>query len=389
MHKSFIELTEFIKSLYPDQNPVPLHAPVFLGNEKKYLSDCIDSTFVSYVGKYVTRFEGMIAEYTGAKYAVAVVNGTAALQIALQVANVQNGEEVITQALTFVATANAITHAGGKPVFIDVDSDTMGMSPKALEEWLSSHVMRDKGNGFPINKQTKRRISAIVPMHTFGHPCRIIELREIADFYNIPLIEDSAESLGSSFEGQFTGTFGLAGILSFNGNKTITTGGGGMILTNDELFAKRAKHITTTAKITHRWEFDHDQIGWNYRLPNVNSAIGVAQMERIHQYLADKRETAKLYLHACSDLGIAFIDEPQKSVSNYWLNAILLDSVEERDLFLQHSNDSGVITRPVWKLMSELEMFKDCQHGCLERSVYIRDRLVNLPSGVKPIISSN
>ena len=381
-------LISLIKEMYSGQTPIPLHSPVFHGNEKKYLSDCIDSTFVSYVGKYVTQFEGMVAEYTGAKYAVAVVNGTVALQIALQVANVQHGDEVITQALTFVATANAIAHAGGKPVFIDVDLDTLGMSPNALEEWLSSHVTRDKATGFPINKETKRKISAIVPMHTFGHPCRIIELKEIADFYDIPVIEDSAESLGSTFEGQFTGTFGLAGILSFNGNKTITTGGGGMILTNDESFAKHAKHITTTAKIIHRWEFDHDQIGWNYRLPNVNSAIGVAQMERIHQYLADKRETAKSYSHACSDLGIVSIDEPPKSVSNYWLNAILLDSIEERDLFLQYSNDSGVITRPVWKLMSELEMFKGCQHGCLERSIYIRDRLVNLPSGVKATISS-
>jgi len=379
-----MSLVNFIKTLYPDQNPIPLHAPVFKGNEKQYILDCIDTTFVSYVGKYVTQFEEMTAKFTGAKYAVAVVNGTAALQITLQLAGVQRGDEVITQALTFAATANAIAHTGAEPVFVDVDEDTMGMSPAALGAWLEKNTeMRPvKGQAKPFNLSTSKPISAIVPMHTFGHPCRIDEIKAIADEYHIPIIEDAAESLGSYYKGQHTGTFGLAGILSYNGNKTITTGGGGMIITNNKDFAKRAKHITTTAKVPHAWEYYHDEVGYNFRLTNVNAAIGVAQMEKIDDYLANKRETAEKYGEFCKHNGIEFIREPEDSRSNYWLSAILLKNRKERDAFLEYSNANGVMTRPVWRLMNKLDMYKHCQHDDLTNSRWLEDRVVNIPSSV-------
>lgn len=379
------KLTQFIKTLYPHENPVPLHAPVFMGNEKKYILDCIDTTFVSYVGKYVTQFEEMTAQYTGAKYAVAVVNGTAALQIALQLSGVKRGDEVITQALTFVATANAIAHAGAEPVFVDVDKDTLGMSPCTLHKWLDKNVVMQSIDGMiqPISTSTHQRIAAIVPMHTFGHPCRIDEIKKIADEYHIPLIEDSAESLGSFYKGQHTGTFGLAGILSYNGNKTITTGGGGMIITNDEDFAKRVKHITTTAKVPHPWEYYHDEVGYNYRLTNVSAAIGVAQMEKIEEYLANKRETAEKYVTFCVENDIEFIQEPQDSQSNYWLNALILENRNERDKFLKYTNKNGIMTRPIWTLMNKLEMFKDCQTDSLENAKWLEDRVVNIPSSVR------
>lgn len=377
------KLVEFIKSLYPGTNPVQLHAPVFRGNEKKYLLDCIDSTFVSYLGKYVTKFEEMTAQFTGARYAIAVVNGTAALQVALQIAGVKPGDEVITQALTFGATASAIVHAGAQPVFIDVDRDTMGMSPQKLEDWLKTNAATTSQSDAVIDQATGRPIAAIVPMHTFGHPCRIDEIKAIADKYSIPLIEDSAESLGSYYKGKHTGTFGLAGILSYNGNKTITTGGGGMIITNDEKFAARARHITTTAKVPHRWEYVHDEAGYNYRMTNVNAAIGVAQMEKITEYLQNKRETAEQYGQFCRVNGIGFITEPKDAVSNYWLNAITMENREERDAFLEFSNDNGVMTRPLWRLMNKLEMYKNSPHDDLTNSQWLEDRIVNIPSGVR------
>ncbi|MBE0539218.1 MAG: LegC family aminotransferase, partial [Ignavibacterium sp.] len=374
MINKFQEIIEFIKSLYPNQNPVPLHAPVFLGKEKEYLQDCIDSTYVSYVGKYVNRFEEMTAEYTGAKYAIAVVNGTAALQIALQLAGVKYGDEVITQPLTFVATANAISHCGAKPVFVDVDPDRMGMSPEKLNDWLAKNIKLDKLTGKPYNHTTIKPVSAIVPVHTFGHPCRIDEIVEVANKYNIPVIEDAAESLGSWYapreirsidksieqskmisRGKHTGTFGLAGILSYNGNKTITTGGGGMIITDDEKLAKKAKHITTTAKVPHKWEYIHDEIGYNYRLTNVNAALGVAQMEYFDKIIQNKRETAELYKNFFSNKTITFFAEPQISTSNYWLNVIQFKKRSERDSFLEFSNENGVMTRPVWHLMNKLK----------------------------------
>ena len=383
---NYQDIVDFIKSLYPDQNPVPLHAPVFLGNEKKFLLDCIDSTFVSYVGKYVTQFEEITASYTGSKYAVAIVNGTAALQIALQIAGVEHGDEVITQPLTFVATANAISHCGAKPVFIDVDLDTMGMSPDKLEDWLKQNTKPSKLTqpfSKPINTSTNQPISAIVPMHTFGFPCRINEIIEVANKYNIPVIEDAAESLGSSVSGRHTGTFGLAGILSYNGNKTITTGGGGMIITDNEEFAKKARHLSTTAKVPHRWEYVHDETAFNYRLTNVNAAIGVAQMENLSLILENKRQTALEYKNFFSTSALNFMNEPKNTISNYWLNCVQLKDRGERDKFLEITNSNGIMTRPIWCLMNKLEMYKNCQTGNLDNSEWFEERVVNIPSGVR------
>lgn len=380
MYKSTID---FIKSLYPNQNPVPLHAPVFRGNEKEYLIDCIDSTFVSYVGKYVIKFEEITAKFTGAKYAVAVVNGTAALQIALQVAGVEQGDEVITQPLTFVATANAISLCGAKPVFIDVDLDTMGMSPEKLNDWLLKNTLFNSSINKQINISTNKPITCIVPMHTFGFSCRIEEIIEIANRYNIPVIEDAAESLGSFFKGRHTGTFGLAGILSYNGNKTITTGGGGMIVTNNEEYAKKARHITTTAKLPHKYEYIHDEVAYNYRLTNINAALGVAQMEQIDKYISNKRETACLYKEFFKDTEIKFFNEPKGTKSNFWLNSILFDGYEERNNFLEFTNENGIMTRPIWRMMNKLEMYKNCQVGNLNNTEWLADRIVNIPSGIR------
>ncbi len=379
MFNKFIEL---VKSLYPGMDPIPLHAPVFMGKEKEYLNECIDSTYVSYVGKYVTKFEEMTAEYVGAKYAIAMVNGTAALQIALQIAGVQSYDEVITQPLTFVATANAIAHTAAMPVFIDVDLDTMGMSPDKLADWLKSNTKFSK-NLDCINKITNKRISAIVPMHTFGHPCRIDEIIDIGSKYNIPVIEDSAESLGSFYKGKHTGTFGLAGILSYNGNKTITTGGGGMIITNDEDFAKKAKHITTTGKIPHKWDYVHDVIAYNYRLTNINAAIGVAQMELFDKYLINKRETSNIYRNFFKDSEINYFNEPLNSSSNYWLNAIILKGKEEKDAFLTYTHDNNIMTRPIWRLMSKLGMYNLCQTSNLDNANWLEERVVNIPSSYR------
>lgn len=354
-----------------------------MGKEKEYLLDCIDSTFVSYVGKYVGKFEEMTAAFTGSHYAIAVVNGTAALQIALKIAGVEYGDEVITQPLTFAATANAIAHNGAIPVFIDVDGDTMGLSPQKLEEWLNDNVTIDAVTGATKNKRTGNNISAIVPMHTFGFPCRIVEIVEVAEKFGIPVIEDSAESLGSYVKGKHTGTFGLAGILSYNGNKTITTGGGGMIITNDEKFAQTAKHITTTAKVPHRWEYIHDQVGYNFRLTNVLAALGVAQMEMTETILENKRDTALKYKKFCDNQNIAFISEAEGTTANYWLNCIKLEDRIKRDEFLEHTNSHGVMTRPIWRLMNKLEMFQSCQISDLSNSQFLEDRIVNIPSGYR------
>jgi len=373
---------EFIRSLYKSNDFIALHEPVFLGNEKNYLNECIDSTFVSSVGKFVDRFEEMVAEFIGSKYAIATVNGTSALHIALKLVGVDEQSEVITQPLTFVATCNAISYCNAKPVFVDVDRDTLGMSPDSLETFLKTHTIMQ--NGICINKTTKRKIGAVVPMHTFGHPCRIEEIDQICKKYNIPLVEDAAESLGSYYKGKHTGTFGKVSCFSFNGNKTITTGGGGMIVADDEAIAKRAKHITTTAKIAHPYEYIHDEIGYNYRLPNLNAALGCAQMERLEEILTNKRETAKSYQKEFSNkTEITFITEPKNSKSNYWLNAIILKNSKERDLFLKESNESGVMTRPIWRLMNRLEMFKDCQSMPLSNAEWLEERVVNIPSGYR------
>ncbi len=390
MH-DFFPIIDYIKQLYPNQIPVQLHTPTFNGNEKKYLNECIDTTFVSSVGKFVDRIEKDIAEYTGAKYAVATVNGTAALHIALMLAGVKPCDEVITQPLTFIATANAISYCGAKPIFIDVDKDTMGLSPNALKCFLENHTNWDESTNQQINKSTNQPISACVPMHTFGHPCRINEITEICDKYGIPVVEDAAESIGSIFNGKHTGTFGKLGVLSFNGNKTITCGGGGMIITDDEKLAKTAKHITTTAKIPHEWEYRHDMIGYNYRMPNINAALACAQLEQIDEFIKNKRETAEKYKKYFSTLTSTststststFFSEPPHSFSNYWLNSIILEDRNERDEFLKYSNDNGVMTRPIWTLMNKLEMFKDCQTGELKNANWLEDRVVNIPSSVR------
>ncbi|MCX7698788.1 MAG: LegC family aminotransferase, partial [Candidatus Goldbacteria bacterium] len=337
MPDKFIDIINFIKKLYKNSEKIPLHEPCFIGNEKKYLCDCIDSTFVSYIGKYVTLFEEAIKKFTGTKYAVAVSSGTVALHIALIVAGVKPGDEILTQPLTFVATANAISHAGAVPFFIDCERSTLGMSPEKLRDFLKKEVELRR-DGYSYNIRTGARIFACVPVHVFGHPVRIDDILKLCEPYNIIVIEDAAESLGSYYKEKHTGTFGKVGILSFNGNKIVTTGGGGMIITDDENVAYKARHLTTTAKVPHKWEFIHDEIGYNYRMPNVNAAIGVAQMEKITEFLENKRETAKKYEEFCKEHEILFVSEPEGARSNYWLNAIILKDREERDAFLEYSN---------------------------------------------------
>jgi len=377
----FQDAIEFIQSAFNTKEFIPLHEPRFVGNEKKYLNECIDSTFVSSVGKFVDRFEELMVEYTGAKYAIAAVNGTFALHIALILAGVRKDDEVITQPLTFIATCNAISYCGANAVFVDVDKDTLGMSPDALRTFLYSNV--DLKNGECINKISGKTIKACVPMHTFGHPCRIDEIKEICAEYQIALVEDAAESLGSCFKGRHTGTFGKVGAISFNGNKIITSGGGGCIITDDEALAKKAKHITTTAKIPHRWEFKHDMIGYNYRMPNLNAALLIAQFENLELFLANKRELALLYRDFFVVNGITFAVEPKESRSNYWLNAIVLKDKAERDTFLDETNTGGVMTRPIWTLMNKLEMFRNNQCGNLDNALWLEERVVNLPSSVR------
>lgn len=379
MYQSVIK---FIHSLYPAEEFVPLHAATFSGNEKKYLNECIDTTYVSSVGAFVTRFEEMVAEYTGAKKAVVCVSGTNALHMALMLVGVERGDEVITQSLTFIATANAISYSGAVPVFVDVDLDTMGLSPKKMGEWLEQNGEMRGGECF--NKTTNRRIKACVPMHTFGHPVHLDELVALCEKWNIELVEDAAESLGSYYKGKHTGTFGKIGILSFNGNKTITTGGGGMLLFNDEQLAAHAKHITTQAKVPHRWEFKHDHIGYNYRMPNINAALGCAQMELLPEYIESKRATAAAYKDFfASQSDIEFFTEPANCKSNYWLNVVILPSHQKQIEFLTETNDNKVMTRPIWELMNRLPMFESAQCGDLTNSECLADRVVNIPSSVK------
>ena len=378
----FKKVTDFIHDLYGAQDFVPLAVPVFIGNEKKYLNECIDTTFVSSVGKFVDRFEDDIAKYTGCKRAVVVVSGTNALHMSLMLAGVERNDEVLTQALTFIATCNALSYIGAHPVFIDVDRDTMGLSPVAVREWLTKNAEMKDGQCY--NKRTGRRVRACVPMHTFGHPVHLDELVEVLNEYNIPLVEDAAESIGSLYKGKHTGTFGKIGALSFNGNKTITTGGGGMMLFNDEELGAFAKHLTTQAKIPHRWEFRHDHIGYNYRMPNINAALGCAQLEHIEEYVASKRETAKAYEEFFKYIpDIEFFVEPENTRSNYWLNVVILKNKEAQQSFLQYTNDNGVMTRPIWELMNRLPMFEKCENDGLKNTIWFADRVVNIPSSVR------
>ena len=370
----------FIKELYGNQDFTPLSVPKFIGNEKKYLNECIDTTFVSSVGQFVDRFENDMAAYTGAKRAVVCVSGTNALHMAMML--VERDDEVLTQALTFIATCNAISYIGAHPVFIDVDKTTMGLSPNAVKAWLATNG--EIKNGQCYDKQTGRRVKACVPMHTFGHPVRIEELAAICAEWHIELVEDAAESIGSKYKGIHTGLFGKVGALSFNGNKTITTGGGGMLLFMDEELGALAKHLTTQAKVPHRWEFKHDHIGYNYRMPNINAALGCAQLEHLDEYIADKRATAAAYAEYFKNVdGIDFFTEPENSFSNYWLNVVILPDHEKQLEFLQETNDNGVMTRPIWELMNRLPMFEHCQHDSLENTIWFADRVVNIPSSVK------
>lgn len=375
------KIVTFIQDTFTTKNFIPLHEPRFIGNEKKYLNECIDSTFVSSVGAYVDRFEKEFALYVGSKYAIATVNGTAALHVSLVLMDVRENDEVITQPLTFIATCNAITYCGAKPIFVDVDKETLGLSPEALRTFLDKNAQIKENQC--INKTTGKVIKACVPMHSFGHPCRIDEIKAICDTWHIALIEDAAESLGSYYKSQHTGTFGKVGAFSFNGNKIITSGGGGVIVTDDEVLAKRAKHITTTAKVPHKWEFVHDEIGFNYRLPNLNAALLVAQLEQVNYFLENKRALAKIYEDFFESLDVQFIKEPKDSKANYWLNAIMLDTKEQRDLFLEYTNSHGVMTRPIWTLMNKLEMFKTFQCGDLSNALYLEERIVNIPSSVR------
>ena len=372
-------LIELIREIY-GQGIIPLHRPVFEGNERKYLIDCVDSNFVSSVGENVKQLELMTASFTNVTHGVATVNGTSALHMALVVSGVKTGDEVISQALTFVATCNAITYCGANPVFIDVDRDTLGLSPNALEKWLSQNSELRDGQAF--NKKTGAKISACVPMHTFGFPLRIAEIVEICDIFGITVIEDAAESLGSYVGGRHTGAFGKLATLSFNGNKVITTGGGGMILTDNQELAKKALHLTTTAKVPHPYEFVHDEVGYNYRLPNLNATLGCAQMENLNDMLDIKADIAANYRAFCLKHGFHFIDGIENTRPNYWLNAIILNSINERNAFLDYLNEKQIMSRPIWCLMNRLSMFKKCQTDDLENSRWLEDRVVNIPSSV-------
>jgi perosamine synthetase len=374
------ELIDLVRSIYGSSGPVPLHRPVFAGSEREDLVACIDSNFVSSVGEKVTEMERRVAGFAGVRFGVAVVNGTNALQVALRLVGVERDCEVITQALTFVATCNAIGYLSAHPVFVDVDRDTLGMSPDALVAFLDEFGERRENGCY--NRSSGRRIAACQPMHTFGHPSRIAEIAKICADWGIPLVEDAAESLGSYYKDRHTGTFGRLGVFSFNGNKIITTGGGGMIVTDDEDLARRAKHLTTTAKVPHPYEYVHDELGYNFRMPNLNAALGCAQMEQLPDFLDSKRTIAERYAEFFADKGVEFVKEPQHAHSNYWLNAIILSDRAERDAFLKATNDQGVMTRPIWRLMSKLPMYEHCQNDGLEVSRWLEDRVANLPSSV-------
>lgn len=383
------EIVQAITSVVGN-GPVGLHEPRFHGNEWTYLKECLDSTFVSSVGKFVDRFEHDLAAFTGAKRAVAVVNGTAALHVSLLLAGVEAGDEVLMPALTFIATANAVAYCQATPHFVDSEERSLGMDAHALRDYLLTTT--EMRNGHCINLRTGRVIRAMVPMHTFGHPVDIDALLSVAHDFQLQLIEDAAESLGSTVDGRHTGTFGLMGTLSFNGNKTITTGGGGAILTNDLELAARAKHLTTTAKVPHRWNFMHDEVGYNYRLPNLNAALGCAQLEQLPGFLLEKRRLFDVYQSSFCDIsGVRLMAEPAGCRSNYWLQALLLDEslADQKDAVLAATNDAGLMTRPVWALMHRMQMFSNSPTAPLPVAESIERRLINIPSssGLLPLAS--
>ena len=382
MHK-FASHVDFIRDLYKagTDTMVPLHAPVFAGNEKKYVADTIDSTFVSSVGEYVNEFERKLEKILNVPHAIACVNGTSALEIALRLAGVKEHDVVLTQSLTFVATANAIAHIGASPVFLDVSTQGFGLSPYALRDFLEQKCYLK--NNVCYLKCNDARVGACVPMHTFGFACDIENIVNICKDYNIPVVEDAAEALGSAYKGKALGTFGLLSALSFNGNKIVTTGGGGAIITHDDTLAKEAKKLTTTAKVAHKYRFYHDEVAWNFRLPNINAALGCAQLEKLYEFLVNKRQTAMAYKeHFCTDECL-FVNETEPCRANFWLCAVLLEGEKERDEFLEYSNDNGVMTRPCWEGMHTLPMYKDCIRDDLKNTKDICSRLVNIPSGVR------
>ena len=375
------KLISFIRDYYQTTEFVPLHAPLFQGREIAYVTETIKTTFVSSVGSYVDRFERDVESYTGSPRAVATVNGTSALHVALKLAGVKAGDLVITQALTFVATCNAIAYCNAEPVFIDVDRDTLGLSPAALQAWLEENAFVDDDGQCRTNSD-KRAIKACVPMHTFGHPVDLDALVQVSARWGLYLVEDAAESLGSFYKGKHTGTFGEVGVLSFNGNKIITTGGGGMILT-DESTGAIAKHLTTTAKQPHPYEYVHDDIGYNYRLPNLNAALGCAQLEQLESFIESKRELAKAYQEELVGSELQFVSEPKGCHSNYWLNAVICNDLNHRDWLLDSTNSRGIMTRPIWALMNHLPMYRDSIRGDLSNSEWLEARVVNLPSSVQ------
>ena len=375
------KFTSFVREQYRTESFIPLHEPRFRGNEKAYLLDTIDSTFVSSVGAYVDEFERKMEDYTGATKAVAVVNGTSALQVALRLVGVSKGDEVITQALSFVATANAISYNNAIPVFLDVDLDTMGLSPDSVRNFLENYAeLREDGS---YNKSTGKRISACVPMHTFGFPVHLDELITLCNKWKIPVVEDAAESLGSYYKGRHTGTFGQVGCFSFNGNKTITCGGGGALVTNDLTLGTQAKYLTTTAKTPHPYEFFHDELGYNYRMPNLNAALACAQMEMLESFLADKRKLADEYGNFFKSIGVNFRTEINDTKANYWLMCVELNDKSERDHFLQETNEQGIMTRPIWALTYRLPMYQHCYRDAQANAEFLEQHIVNIPSSVR------
>ncbi len=374
------EIISFIKNRFETTEFIPLHVPVFKGNERTYVLNTIESTFVSSVGAYVDKAEQLMVEITNTQKAIATVNGTSGLQIALQLSGVKHGDEVLTQALTFVATANAITYTGAEPVFLDVDYDTMGLSPKSVSEFLLEFgEKRDNGT---YNKITNKKISACIPMHTFGFPVHLDELIEVCNEWNIPIIEDAAESLGSYYKNKHTGSFGQLGVFSYNGNKIVTSGGGGMIVTQNAELGKLGKHLTTTAKVAHPFEYVHDHIGYNYRMPNLNAALLCAQLEQLNIFLENKRTLAQDYASFFNGKHIKFRTELDDTQANYWLMCVELENLEERNAFLKATNDANTMTRPIWQLMYRLPMYQHCYRDDQKNAEFLEARIVNIPSSV-------
>jgi perosamine synthetase len=378
---SYSKIIDFIKNQFPSKDVIPLHEPNFNGNEKLYVLDTIDSTFVSSVGTYVDKFEIMMKELTKTQKSIAVVNGTSALQVALRLSGVCRGDEVLTQALTFIATINAIIYNGASPVFLDVDLDTMGLSPIAVESFL--HEFGEIREGVCYNKKTNKKIAACMPMHTFGFPVHLDELILICNKWNIPVVEDAAESIGSEYKGIPTGSFGKLGVFSFNGNKIITSGGGGAIVTNDLVLGIKAKHLTTTAKVPHPYEYVHDDLGYNFRMPNLNAALACAQLEQLHTFIQNKRNLALEYCTFFESKGINFRLELPNTKANYWLMCLELKNKKERDLFLKETNEKMVMTRPIWQLIFKSTIYSTFQRDSQKNALYLEERIVNIPSSVR------